>query len=106
MGGGVGSTTPAPVGERQNRMATRRREGVSFEPSGESVVILNADGTEMTTLNPVGSLIWQALDGERDTPALAQGLIAHFDGVTIDQLERDIAEFIADLVSADLVDLS
>ncbi|MEQ8840152.1 MAG: PqqD family protein [Acidimicrobiales bacterium] len=87
-------------------MATRRRTGVSFEPSGDSVVILNADGTEMTTLNPVGSLIWQALDGERDASALAQDLVTQFEDVAVDELERDIADFIEDLAAADLVDIS
>ncbi len=86
-------------------MATRRRPGVSFEPSGDSVVILNADGTEMTTLNPVGSLVWQALDGERDVTALARELVSHFEDVSVDELERDIVAFIDDLVSADLVDI-
>lgn len=86
-------------------MAPRRRSGVSYEPSGDAVVILDADGTVMTTLNPVGSLIWQALDGARDHAALARDLADRFDeDVTVEQLERDIAEFIDELASAELVD--
>ncbi|MEZ5247565.1 MAG: PqqD family protein [Acidimicrobiales bacterium] len=69
------------------------------------MVILNADGTVLTTLNPVGSLIWRALDGERDATALANHLVHQLEGVSVEQLERDIVEFIEELASADLVDI-
>ena len=41
-------------------------------------MILDADGTVMTTLNPVGSVIWRALDGERDTAARSRKPQAEF----------------------------
>ncbi len=86
-------------------MAIRRRPGVTYEPSGDTVVILDADGTAMTTLNAVGAVIWKSFDGERDVAALAKDLVGEFDGATIEQLEADINEFVATLVESDLVDV-
>jgi len=85
-------------------MAIRRRDGVSYEPSGDTVVILDADGTVMTTLNPVGAVIWKALDGERDAAALAAELVPQFDGVAVHELEADIIDFVESLVEAKLVE--
>ena len=85
-------------------MAIRRRAGVSYEPSGDTVVILDADGTVMTTLNPVGAVIWKALDGERDAAALAMGLVSRFDDVAVDELEADIVAFVESLVEVKLVE--
>jgi hypothetical protein len=86
-------------------MAVRRRDGVSYEPSGDTVVILDVDGTVMTTLNPIGAVIWKALDGERDAAALAADLSSEFEGVAAEELEGDIDRFIASLAESNLVDL-
>ena len=85
-------------------MTIRRRPGVTSEPSGDTVVILHADGRTLTTLNPVGALVWKALDGERDTAALARDLVDEFDGVEIGDLKADIDAFITELAESDLVD--
>ncbi len=86
-------------------MALRRRAGVTYEPSGDATVILDADGTVMTTLNPIGSVIWRALDGQRDAAALARDLVAGFNGVAVDELEADIRDFVATLAASDLIDI-
>ena len=86
-------------------MGIRRRTGVSYEPSGDSVVILDADGTVLTTLNAVGAVIWHALDGERDVAALARDLVSEFDGVDEATLATDIEVFVASLVESSLVDV-
>ena len=86
-------------------MGIHRRKGVSFEPSGDSVVILDADATVLTTLNPTGALIWRSLDGRRDAEALARDLVSQFQGIDEAQLLEDIRQFIASLVEAELVDI-
>ncbi|MEZ5166955.1 MAG: PqqD family protein [Acidimicrobiales bacterium] len=48
---------------------------MTYEPSGDKVVILDRDGTVLTTLNPVGAVIWQASDGRRDVATLARDLV-------------------------------
>ena len=87
-------------------MPAKRRDGVNYEASGEGVVILNADGTTLTTLNPIGSVIWRALDGHRDAAALATDLVDELVGVTLEQLTADIESFIASLTDVDLVELT
>ncbi|MEM7141609.1 MAG: PqqD family protein [Actinomycetota bacterium] len=77
---------------------------MSFEPSGDAVVILDVDGAVLTTLNVVGSLVWNELDGVRDAAALAGDLVDRFDGVSIADLENDIGAFIETLRDASLVD--
>jgi hypothetical protein len=86
------------------KMATRRRDGVTYEPSGDTVVILDADGTVMTTLNPVGAVIWKALDGNRGAAQLARDLRDQFEGVDEKTLTADITEFIASLAQSGLVE--
>lgn len=86
-------------------MGIRRRAGVSYEPSGESVVILDADGTVLTTLNAVGAVVWKELDGERDARALARDLVDGFEGVDEEELADDIETFIGSLVESSLVDV-
>jgi len=85
-------------------MPIRRRDGVTFEPSGDRVVILDPDGTVMTTLNAVGARIWQELDGRREVSVLAADLAPEFDGVDATTLAADMAEFVESLREAGLVE--
>lgn len=84
-------------------MPYRRAPGVTFEMSGDRAVILDADGSVMTTLNEVGSIIWQELDGERDVTKLAEDLAPRFEDVDTETLEADIEEFAASLLEAGLI---
>jgi hypothetical protein len=86
-------------------MAIHRRAGVTYEPSGDTVVILDADGTTMTTLNPVGAVIWKAIDGQADPAALARQLLPGFEGVDPAELEHDVESFLEELVAAELVEI-
>ncbi len=85
-------------------MPVRRRDGVTYEPSGDRVVILDSGGTVMTTLNPVGTRIWEELDGRRDVHELATDLATDFDGVAVATLVTDITEFIETLRESGLVE--
>ena len=85
-------------------MAIRRQDGVTFEPSGDRVVILDPDGTVMTTLNAVGARIWQEFDGRRDIEALAADLAPGFEGVDAATLAADMAEFVENLRESGLVE--
>ncbi len=85
-------------------MPISRRTGVSHEPSGDRVVILDVKGTVMTTLNPVGAKIWGALDGVRDLPTIAADLEPEFVGVDADTLLTDIVKFVETLRESDLVE--
>jgi len=85
-------------------MPIRRSDGVTFEPSGDRVVILDPNGTVMTTLNPVGSRIWTELDGRRTIAELAADLAPEFDGIDESTLAADVSDFIETLRESGLVE--
>ncbi len=74
-----------------------------FEVSGDRAVLLDVAGTELITLNPVGTIVWQALDEPRDAPAVAAHLQERFPDVHVEQLEADAAAFLDELAAAGLV---
>ena len=80
-----------------------RADDVIFEVTGGRAVLLDGAGAELITLNPVGTVVWQALDGRRSPAALADDLHASFSGVRLDQLTTDITAFVAELRALGLV---
>ncbi|MEM9467878.1 MAG: PqqD family protein [Actinomycetota bacterium] len=84
-------------------MAIRRADGVSYEPSGDSVVILDAEGSVMTTLNEVGTLIWNELADRAEVPGIVEQLAQRYPDVAESELTADVEAFIASLAAADLV---
>jgi len=79
-----------------------RSADVVFDMAGERAVLLDAAGKELITLNPVGSVVWQELDGQRDASALAADLHDRFTGVDVEVLREDISVFLAELVELGL----
>jgi len=75
----------------------RRAAGVNYEIIEGRAVVIDPDGRELITLNEVGTLIWEHLDGERDVPALVDELLTEFDGVTREQFERDVRAYLDEL---------
>jgi hypothetical protein len=84
-------------------MGFRRSPEITYETIDRRAVLVDGTGAELITLNPVGSLVWNALDGERDATALAGDLVGSFTGVTRGQLEADIVDFLAELAASRLV---
>ena len=84
-------------------MRFRRSPDVSYEVVEGRAVLVDGAGSELITLNPVGTLVWNALDGERDAAALADHLIGTFDDVSRAELEADIVEFLSELDACGLV---
>jgi coenzyme PQQ biosynthesis protein PqqD len=85
-------------------MAVQRSPRVTYEVVDGQAVLLDPDGVELITLNAVGTLVWEELDGRRDASELAQALADRFDGVTVEELERDVRTFLEEMVDARLVD--
>jgi hypothetical protein len=81
----------------------RRSDDVVFEVSGGRAVLLDQSGTELITLNPVGTLIWQALEHPSDVHTIAQQLNATFPDVPTEQLEADATSFLDELGASGLV---
>ena len=84
-------------------MPLRRSQDVLFELFEDRAVLLDPTGAELLTLNPVGTLVWQALDETDGVSSLADRLLPQFHGVTREQLEKDIEAFLAELQDLGLV---
>lgn len=65
--------------------------------------LLDDRGVEMIVLNPVGTMVWDALDEPRDAGAIAATLVDRFENVSLEELERDVGEFLEELKEAGLV---
>jgi hypothetical protein len=84
-------------------MAWQRSPRVVYEVVDGEAVLVDPEGKELLTLNPVGTLVWEELDGHRGPAELAAALIGRFDGVTRTEIERDIGSFLAEVDAAGLV---
>lgn len=65
-------------------------------------MLLDATGSELITLNAVGSVVWIELDGARGASELAADLVERFAGVGLKELGDDIATFLDELVGLGL----
>ena len=65
--------------------------------------LLDDRGVEMIVLNPVGTMVWDALEESRDARAIAVALVDRFTDVSLDELERDVQTFLDELSGAGLV---
>jgi hypothetical protein len=84
-------------------MAWQRSPRVVYEVVDGEAVLVDPEGKELLTLNAVGTMVWEELDGRRGASELAAALVARFDGVTEPEIARDIEEFLADVEAAGLV---
>ncbi len=74
-----------------------RSGDILFEVVGDRAVLVDHNGAELITLNPVGTLIWDALEQPGDAESLAEQLRSKFDGVSTEELREDIAAFLGEL---------
>jgi hypothetical protein len=84
-------------------MPLQRSPDVTFEVVDGRAILIDGAGKELITLNPVGTLVWNALDGSRDAEGLAGHLLPSLQGVTEEQLTEDIHTFLTELQTAELV---
>ena len=84
-------------------MAFQRSPRVAYDVLDGHAVLVHPDAVEMLTLNRTGTLVWERLDGRLDAAALAAELDSQLDGVTAEELESDIAAFLASLLGEGLV---
>jgi len=84
-------------------MAWQRSPRAVYEVVDGEAVLVDPAGVELLTLNAVGTIVWEALDGRREPDELAADLVGRFTGVTRDELARDIADFLAEADAAGLL---
>ena len=71
---------------------------------GEAVIVLPESG-QVNILNEVGSRIWELIDGTRSLGEITAIIVAEYN-VTAEQAERDVEEFIQELVENKMLVLS
>ena len=84
-------------------MEFRRSESVTFEVIDQRAVLLDPDGVELITLNPVGTLVWELLEPPCAPEAIVAGLVDRFPDVPVDALRADVDHFLSDLSARGLV---
>lgn len=88
--------------ERQSR--PRRSERAHWRELDEHVVILDLDSSVYSTLNPVGSLIWNAADGTKTVEEIAVAVVDAFD-VDEDTARRDTIHFVEAMLAEGLFEV-
>lgn len=81
----------------------RRVDGLTWDVADDRAVILDAEGAVLTTLNPVGTLLWEALDTPGDPVGLTDVLAQRFPEVDGAQLREDVDGFLESLLGEGLV---
>jgi hypothetical protein len=62
---------------------------------GQATVVL-PDRAEVNVINEVGSLVWERIDGKRTLGEILDAVVQEY-GISRDQAERDVREFVDDL---------
>ncbi|MET0908894.1 MAG: PqqD family protein [Ilumatobacteraceae bacterium] len=75
----------------------QRSADVVFDVVVDRAILLDGAGEELITLNAVGTVVWNELDGRRDAAELAADLLDRFVDVGFDELRADIAAFLDEL---------
>ena len=95
------------MSETMSPVYARRPEAVSCAV-GDGVAILDMRSNIYFTLNDVGALVWDLLDGPASAGLIVDRLVAACDtaGTPRARIEQDVAELLADLARAELVTVS
>ena len=80
-----------------------RSPRVTYEVVDAQAVLVDPGGRELLTLNEVGTVVWEAIDGTRDELELIDLVSERFTEVDRSQIERDVRAFLAELESSGLV---
>lgn len=82
----------------------RRAPSVLHDVLDDRAMLIDADGTELIRLNRVGTLVWQGLDGERDSARVSEGVADLFKDVEPARIGRDVELFLDQLQQLGLVE--
>ncbi len=85
---------------------TRENDCVTREIAGETIIVpirnRVGDLDSIFTLNEVGTMIWQLIDGQKSTHQIAEAIHQVYD-VGEEEAARDTVDFLESLKSAGLV---
>ena len=80
----------------------RPSPGARASISGDGLILLDVDEGLVLTSNVVGARIWQLIEQDRTTTEIVRQIVDDYD-VPIDRARRDVAMFVAALMSRGLV---
>lgn len=85
----------------------KKQEIVSRQIAGETILVplmgTAADMQRIFALNAVGEFIWSRLDGKRSIGEITLEIVGVFN-IGKEQADSEIAEFIKELIEAELID--
>ncbi len=85
-------------------MRYRRSPDVGFEVVDGHISLSPPDVNDVVRLNQVGTLVWAAIDPPRSATEVAALLYPALEGIGIDELTVDVAEFLSDLATVGWVE--
>ncbi len=89
--------------DRERPVRYRRAEGMTWDDAGDRAVILDAEGSTLITLNPVGTLVWHELDEPSEATVLVERIAGRFPDVEPQQVRKDVEDFVDILVTEGLL---
>ena len=87
-------------------MIVRRAPGVTSEVVDGQAVLIAPAGKEVITLNPVGTLVWGALESPRALDEVVDQLLPQFADVERQQLVEDVLAFVDELRESELIEVA
>ncbi len=87
-------------------MAIIRATGVLEDTVEGKAVLIGTKGTQIVELNALGSLVWAAIDGQREVIDLADVVRANLADpgeVTAERIQADVRALLAELTRLELV---
>ena len=80
-----------------------KADGVLAEELDGQAAIVDPQGAELITLNPVGSLVWSLLDGQREVDHIVTTVVEECGPVDRATVALDVRTFLSELVSLGLI---
>ena len=80
-----------------------RAPGVLSEVIDDRALLVSADGGEVITLNPVGTLVWAALEQAQELEPLVAVVSAKFPEAPEPTVRKDVVSFLESLREGGLV---
>ncbi len=82
----------------------KRNENIRWREFGTDAILLNPSSGDYFEISEAGFEIWKRIDGCQTLEAIINELARHFDADNED-LIKDASEFIAELISKDLISI-
>ncbi len=80
----------------------RRRDGIVTQQASKTMVLLDVEGGEYYSLNPVGARAWELCDGSRSVEEVIAIVCQEYDAPEED-VRKDVIELLEDLTTENLL---